>query len=36
MDKDKIEAAFSNGILTITLPKTDPAVVDAIHRIDIK
>jgi HSP20 family protein len=36
IEKDSIEAAFSNGVLTITLPKADPTVVDAGHRIDIK
>lgn len=36
IEKDNIEAAFSNGVLTITLPKTDSAAVDATHRIDIK
>ncbi len=34
--KDGIEAEFTNGVLKITLPKADPSVIDASHRIDIK
>lgn len=36
IQKDDIRAAFSEGVLTITLPKTDPVVVDTSHRIDIQ
>jgi HSP20 family protein len=36
IEKDNIEAVFSNGVLTITLPKADPIVISASHRIDIK
>ncbi|MEI5680716.1 Hsp20 family protein [Mesorhizobium sp. CCNWLW179-1] len=29
IDEDKVEAAFKNGVLTVTLPKTEKAQANA-------
>jgi len=34
--KDQIEAAFTNGILKVNLPKLESKVIENSHRIDIK
>jgi HSP20 family protein len=34
--KDQIEAAFTNGILKVNLPKLEAKVIEDSHRIDIK
>ncbi len=36
INRDGIEAAFENGVLTVTLPKLDPDAIQAGQRIDIK
>ena len=36
IQREGIKAGFEDGVLTITLPKQDPNVVQASHRIDIQ
>ena len=36
IQKDGIQAAFKDGVLTITLPKEDPKKVAEAHRIEVK
>jgi HSP20 family protein len=36
IQKDGIQAAFKDGVLTVTLPKEDPKKVAEAHRIEVK
>lgn len=36
IDKDGIQANFTNGVLTVTLPKADPKKVAQAHRIEVQ